>query len=217
MRDRVLLVVLPGSSGRAAVLRRLGAELEHEIAVLVPSEDRERSAWAADIVGQELVLTYDGKISDVAAARNAVDAWSCGKRRVAGVMCYDAFGLDTAAELAAALGVPGSPAPMVRICSDKLGFRAACAANGLPAIRHAECTPALVDAICSGDAEWPFPSILKPRSGAGSFYVSKVAGAAELRAEFDALGLAMQAEASTTPFAASGFVLEEFIDGVEVA
>eukprot|EP01063_Lacrimia_lanifica_P019363 TRINITY_DN2654_c0_g3_i1.p1 TRINITY_DN2654_c0_g3~~TRINITY_DN2654_c0_g3_i1.p1 ORF type:complete len:479 (+),score=24.83 TRINITY_DN2654_c0_g3_i1:40-1476(+) len=218
-----LLVALPGAAGRLPVLERLKREYAPVVlAVLVPAEDLTRCGWAQEIVKADNFIESTGGADDVDAASAAIDAWMAdGKaeaKALAGVLCYDEFGLNLTANLCERYGLPGTRPSMLQTIRDKTRFRKVC--NHIPDVLSAQsrpCTADLVENIINGTQPWSFPSILKPRCGAGSWYVQQVDTRAELAAAYPEL-VERLTGSTTFPEAitSAGYLLEEMIVGQEV-
>ena len=232
----ILLIPYPGGTGRVAMLQRLIREMPHrEFAVLVPQELSHRYGWTREEVGSDNFLCYDGAPSGepIERALDVVMQWSK-VGRIAGILCYDEYGLELSARLCRSLGLVGTSPELLRVLRDKHAFRRACAVAGMRTVQHMPCNLEAVEAIASGAREWPFPSILKPRSGAGSECTLKVDSAADLRAAWasacakmgvaqpgaapNGAGLVGTVEWSTFDerIKRMGFVLEEFFEGIEI-
>eukprot|EP00040_Diaphanoeca_grandis_P032300 m.195467 g.195467 ORF g.195467 m.195467 type:complete len:501 (-) comp32569_c0_seq1:350-1852(-) len=218
--SKAMFVVLPGSVGRWAVLEKIQKRLAIdcvEVVVLIPQEDDLRSAWARKVVGDSNYITYDGVIADSPSAISRIDEWSStSQKSIAGVLCYDEFGLLLSAEICAHFQLPGTPPSIVKTIRDKQLFRNACDTAGLATVRHAKCTAHLVSQITSGKVPWQFPSILKPCAGAGSWCVMKIETSNDLGPIFSKLHRDFQASSYTDEIKHAGFVLEEFFIGQEV-
>jgi hypothetical protein len=183
-RRDILLIPYPGGSGRMSMLQRLVREMpDIEFAVLVPQELAYRYGWTREEVGTDNYLCYDGAPSGepVERALDVVLKWSK-VGRIAGILCYDEYGLELSARLTRGLGLVGTGVELLHVLRDKHTLRCACAAAGMRTLRHMPCDADAVEAIASGALAWPFPSILKPRSGAGSECTLKIDSAAQLRA-----------------------------------
>ena len=234
-RRQILLVPYPGGDGRVAMLQRLISAMPHlEFAVLLPDELSRRYGWTRAEVGADNFLCYEGAASGrpTEQALDAVLRWPK-RSRVAGILCYDEYGLELSSQLSLRLGLRGTSPQLLGVLRDKHAFRRACADAGMHTVRHMPCTQEAVEAIASGEREWPFPSILKPRSGAGSECVLKIETATGLRDGWATvcarMGVALPSTASRAALSGTvewstfderikqmGFVLEEFFDGVEV-
>ena len=219
MARQVLLVVLPGASGRLEVLRRLqsiAAGLGRELAVLVPAEDEARSAWARALC-PDGYIAYSAGIDDHAEAELAVRGWlAAGGAVLSGILCYDQFGLLLTSLMCSAFGLPSSHPEVVRVLCDKHRFRLACERAGLPSLRHSVCSAEFVRGVTSDARDWPFPSVLKPRAGAGSWHVSIVAAASELSRAHEEVAGGLERSAFARCAREAGVVIEEFFDGLEV-
>eukprot|EP00939_MAST-03C_sp_MAST-3C-sp1_P001289 g1289.t1 len=225
--DRFLLVVLPGASGRRVVLQRLRDTLLSErvdLAVLTPAEDMARAAWSVDVVGSRNIIRYKGRVQDTDKAKRAVSDWLEGRdtspptRRLAGIMCYDEFGLELAANLCESFDLPGSSSRVVAILRDKHCFRKVC--DNIPgtiSVKSVFLTPKVFEDIKAGVVPWTFPSIVKPRSGAGSWFVRRINSLAQLRKFYPQMSRDLAtSESVTLGIQKAGFVLEEIVVGKEV-
>jgi len=215
--DARLLVVLPGASGRCSLIKRLQA-IAH-ICVLVPDSHLKRSSWAKQLVGEDDWIEWVGETLAVDGAWTALNAWLSGvaARRIDGVFSYDEFGIELCAELCERLGLPCTPVGQMRILRDKLLFRERCTAAGIPAVRCATLSSDEdLDRILQADGGWRFPSVLKPRKGAGSWYMSKVDNAEDLRRLFAKLSQNLACGSFPQDIRDASFILEEYFDGAEV-
>uniref|UniRef100_A0A7S2PXE9 ATP-grasp domain-containing protein n=1 Tax=Zooxanthella nutricula TaxID=1333877 RepID=A0A7S2PXE9_9DINO len=212
----MLPVVLPGRAGRRPVLSRLRSFAR--VSVLVPSSELARSAWAKEVVDSGDWIEWAGTLGDIEKAEAAVQAWRCKNpsRSIAGIMSYDEFGVELCAHIGERLGVTCTPAEQIRAFRDKRLFRERCRAAGLPAVRFAQfATQEELERVLTGDA-WRFPCVLKPAKGAGSWHVTKVDDAEDLRRAFAAMGPAMREGGFPQEVKDAGFLLEEYFAGHEV-
>ena len=72
--------------------------------------------------------------------------------RIAGILCYDEYGLELSSKLCRALGLPGTSPELLGVLRDKHAFRRACADAGMSTVRHMACTQAAVESV-NGAAE----------------------------------------------------------------
>lgn len=213
-----LLVVLPGASGRRPVLERLQAI--STVTVLVPSSDAMRCSWARSLVSNDRWIEWQGTTEDLDGALSAVKAWISEDQAthcIDGAMTYDDFGTELCAHICDCLGLRGTPLESVRNLRNKHWFRERCAASHIPAAKHAALkTDEDLERLLSNGQEWPFPSVLKPLKGAGSWYITKVESAEELRQIWPSMLNRMQSGSFPADVRDAGFTLEEYFAGVEV-
>lgn len=132
--------------------------------------------------------------------------------RIAGVLCWNEMRMVQAAELAQALGLPGTPPENVMRCRDKHLTREALLANGVPqpasvlvgAVEEAQRTAALIG----------YPVIVKPRDMGASYGVSLVHNPEQLAV---AVGHAQSSRVKDVPEYERSVLIEEYMDGPEVS
>jgi biotin carboxylase len=191
-----VLLLLPTATYRApdfvAAARALGAE------VVVASEQRQAMADAMD--DRAVVVP----LGDVEAGVAAVVALHR-RAPVDAVVAVDDQGVLVAALAAAAIGLPHNPAAAVAATRDKAVMRRALAAHGVP-------QPAFAIARTPGDvagavAEVGLPCVVKP--------VGLSASRGVIRA--DDADAALAAARRVWTITDGALVVEEYVDGVEVA
>ena len=204
---------------------------------MCPAEERENSAWVAELIPADCFLTYGETDSvneynaqgcgtmtaageeQITSAMATLRQWEAQRegRRIGGIACSDDFGLQLQTELCNRLGVPGTHPDLMRVVRDKLYFREACDLAGIYTVQRADVTDEFVTAVSSGNTMFPFPAIMKPRSGAGSFHISRLESAADFREAWDHI---QDAYSTATDLDKAlfegGFVLEEFFVGQEI-
>ncbi len=129
-----------------------------------------------------------------------------------GVLCWDEARILPAAEVADALGLPGSGAAAVERCRDKHLTRQALAAAGVPqpeSVLVADVESALAAADRIG-----YPVVLKPRALAASLGVVLVKDADALRAGFS---FARDTTVPEAPAYDVSVLVEEYARGPEVS
>ncbi|CAK9058984.1 unnamed protein product [Durusdinium trenchii] len=210
-----LLIILPGGSGREAVLRRILATLDRPVAVLVPRRLQEASAWAKPLCSAWI----ECERLDPEEAWTAVSEWMARTRqRVAGCTTWDEWGIEICAYLCAAerLNLPYTPLATVRQVRNKVRFREACGKAGVPTPRfaNAHTEDELLRVL---EKDWSYPLILKPARGAGSYYCRKVEAKDELLEVFAAFDGQLRSEGKTPEEdVRGGWILEEWFSGWEV-
>eukprot|EP00927_Polykrikos_kofoidii_P071187 TRINITY_DN67494_c0_g1_i1.p1 TRINITY_DN67494_c0_g1~~TRINITY_DN67494_c0_g1_i1.p1 ORF type:complete len:495 (+),score=78.34 TRINITY_DN67494_c0_g1_i1:63-1487(+) len=220
---QTLLVVLPGNEGRRPLLNDM--QRSARICVLAPSVESWRYRWSLAEVGADSYIEWDGPSGDPGCAFSAVEDWliasddsalDAGKaRHFDGVLSYDEFGLEICAFIVDRLGLPGTPLNTIAALREKLLFRDACAAAGVPGPRYARIrTEADLDNIEKD--QWPFPSILKPVKGGGSWHVQRVDSLEECRRVYAQLSVEMRDGPFPQEIRDAGFIIEEFFVGHEV-
>jgi biotin carboxylase len=129
-----------------------------------------------------------------------------------GVLCWDEARIQAAAEIAAALHLPGPTPTAIRNCRDKHLTRVALSAAAVaqPAsVLVADLSEALTAAERIG-----YPVVLKPRALAASLGVVLVHDAAELTRQF---GFARDTTVPGAPHYDVSVLVEEFADGPEIS
>jgi carbamoylphosphate synthase large subunit len=129
-----------------------------------------------------------------------------------GVLCYDEMRIWNAARIAEALGVPSSSSEAILACRDKRLTRQLMADADPDAVRSIPVS----DAVGAHRAaeQIGYPVVLKPRALAGSEGVVRVDGPDELEEQF---AFATQAHFVEVPKYSEGVLVEEYLDGPEVA
>ncbi|WP_030407290.1 ATP-grasp domain-containing protein [Streptomyces albus] len=146
--------------------------------------------------------------ADVAAMARAVRGLP-----VEGVLTWDDTRVVQTAELAALLGLPGTPPQAALACRDKRATREALAAAGVPQARSVAVS-SLPQARAAA-AQVGYPLVLKPRALNASTGVVRVAAPDGLARAFR---LARGATAPGVVEVAPGDVLvEEYLDGPEIS
>jgi biotin carboxylase len=131
---------------------------------------------------------------------------------VDGVLCWDEARIQAAADVSAALGLPGPTPSAIARCRDKHLTRTALAAAGVPqpgSVLVSDVTEALAAAERIG-----YPVVLKPRALAASLGVVLVADADALRAQFD---FAHDTTVPGAPHHDDSVLVEEYATGPEIS
>jgi biotin carboxylase len=163
----------------------------------------EAPTWQVSLVDAHLTLPDLG----AAGLRTALTA--ARRRRVAGVFTYIEKALPLVAALTAALGLPGPTARAAALCLDKPAQRRHLASCRVPVPRF-EVTRKIAG-IAAAAARVGYPCVLKAQRGTGSAGVVLARDPAELPA---ATGLLLESPGARE---ASGFLVEEYLDGPEVS
>mmetsp|Transcript_21767 Transcript_21767/g.26424 ORF Transcript_21767/g.26424 Transcript_21767/m.26424 type:complete len:347 (+) Transcript_21767:797-1837(+) len=131
-------------------------------------------------------------------------------------MCYDEYGVELSSYLCEKFCLPGTPFGTMRMFRNKLAFRNACSEAGLCSIRykHIKSEADINDVL--QDKDWPFPSVLKPRKGAGSWHVHKIENRSDLLKIYHSLDENLRAGYFPVNIKDAGFLLEEYFEGAEV-
>ncbi|MGH3550728.1 MAG: ATP-grasp domain-containing protein [Pseudonocardiaceae bacterium] len=132
-----------------------------------------------------------------------------------GVVTFWDHGVLPAAKVAQALGLPGDAASAARV-RNKAAMREALGEYGVPGPAFAKVSDWAQ--LRDGSARIGFPAIYKPTGAAGSAGVVRIDCAADLRSAFDNARRYVNPERD--PFFAyypHEFVLEEFVEGLEVS
>ncbi|MDQ6774426.1 MAG: ATP-grasp domain-containing protein [Candidatus Dormibacteraeota bacterium] len=201
-RDPVVLVVGSGAQRYREYLLTSMASHHH---LWLLSE--QLPTWqAALLAGNTVVDVLDPQALVQAATEVATS------RPVRGVVCYDEALILSAAEVVAALGLPGMSPETVTNCRDKLLTREVLSRAGIPqpcSIRvHSLADAALVAAGIG------YPVVLKPRNLGASEGVVKVNHASELA---DAFRVTWSSGKPDLPASEWGVLVEEFLDGPEIS
>jgi argininosuccinate lyase len=161
-----LLLVESNSTGTGRLFARRARELGVEPVLLAADTDRYPYAGADGVP----VLRVD--TSDPDAVRAAAGP------SVVGVTTSSEYYLPVAAEVAAALGLPGPAWEAVDRCRDKANQRRDASAHGLPVPGHVVAST-VAEAVAGADLlGWPV--VVKPVTGSGSVGVRRCAGRAEV-------------------------------------
>jgi biotin carboxylase len=131
---------------------------------------------------------------------------------LAGVLTYDEFSVESAARVAAELGLPGLPPAVADRCRDKRQMRAAFEAAGV-------ASPVSVAATTLSEAEAAaartgYPLVLKPVALAGSIGVVLVRNPGELGEAYRKCRASGRAEYGAV---SDAILVEEYVDGPEVS
>jgi biotin carboxylase len=174
----------------------------------------ELPAWAVPYVDGYV----EGSTDTAAAMRDTIDALR--ERHVSdafdGVVTFWDHGVVPAAEVAAALGLPGPSVAAAHRARNKAAMRAALAAGDVPHPAFARTT-AWAD-VAAASERIGFPAIYKPTGGAGSAGVFRIDTADELRATFDRAAATVNPDTdSFFAYYPDEFVLEEYVEGTEVS
>jgi biotin carboxylase len=167
-----------------------------------------RPTWELPyIVGHTELDTQDTEamIAEARRLRESVE--------ISGLICYDESRIIYTAEVAHAVGLPTSSADSIRRCRDKHRTRVALAEAGVPqaashAVHSAEEAAQVAEQL-------GYPVVLKPRSMAASFGVSRVDSAADL-AEGYRLAMSIALPEEPTHYE-DAVLVEEFLDGPEIS
>ena len=213
---KTLLLVKLGNEGRLPFLQEFDKVVEN-IVGLVSTQEAKQAGWASELLHSMIV--YDEDLSsfdtDCGRALAAVKQWTEETgTKIDGVASYDEFGIELCSFLVAQLGAAGVPLATMQGFRDKLVFRQRCAAAGIPTVRFAGLSSAEDVETVVQDNSWKYPVVLKPRKGAGSWYVKKVAKPEDLMPTWKFLRERMMSEEKfPAEIRNSGFLLEEFFDG----
>eukprot|EP00927_Polykrikos_kofoidii_P008825 TRINITY_DN13688_c2_g1_i1.p1 TRINITY_DN13688_c2_g1~~TRINITY_DN13688_c2_g1_i1.p1 ORF type:complete len:476 (-),score=81.58 TRINITY_DN13688_c2_g1_i1:49-1425(-) len=221
-----LLIVSPGADGRRPMLKRL--QRISNVCVLVSSEEQQRCGWTRAEVGADNYIEWDSSSGGVENAMRAIDSWLGGGaamtadpsalssgRRIDGAMSYDEFGIEACALVVEHLGLLGTPSETLRMLRDKSRFRERCAAAGVPGPRYVVVRSEIdLDTILADN--WPFPCVIKPVKGSGSWHVQRVDSPEELRCVYSRLVVEMRDGSFPQDIRDAGFMIEEYITGHEV-
>jgi len=129
------------------------------------------------------------------------------EHRVHGVVPLSDYGVQTAAEVAAALGLPGNSPEVARNATSKARMRRLWEKAGVPSTRF-RVVRDLDGAIAATHELGTWPLIFKPADsrGGGSRGISRVDDASQIRAAL---------EFAQSFYADKDVVIEEFLDGIE--
>lgn len=177
MTDQRPLLVIIGTGGkdyREYLLRSIGRE--YRVHLITGAEP----VWERDyITGWSIVDMAETVAADemTAAARALAPT-----DHIAGILAWDEARIFQAAQVAAALGLPGSDPDSVMRCRDKHLTRQAMAAAGIPQPEFVLATSP--DEALAAAAKIGYPVVLKPRALAASLGVVRVDNADELASRF---------------------------------
>lgn len=203
----LLVVSSQSQDSREPFLQSISAHYRVWLFVGGPGRDAEITWEKPYIAGHTPVDTMDAEACVRAAL--ALDA----VHPVAGVMCYDEPRVVTAAEVAQALGLPGSPPEAVARCRDKEATRRALDLAGVPQPRSAAVASA-AEALEVADS-WGYPVVVKPRNQACGFGVVRVTAPDALPAAWAGAAGIGWPEAPAHPDRA--VLVEECVEGPEIS
>lgn len=147
-------------------------------------------------------------VVDTGSATAVQDACRALDGPVAGVTSSSEYFVATAAEAAAALGLPHPDPEAIRSCRDKAGQRERLLYAGLPVPGFAAArTP---DEAAAAAVRIGLPVVVKPVAGSGSIATRLCADAAEARA---AAAVVLEGDPGLPPQRAA--LVEEYLDGPE--
>ncbi|HEX4788906.1 MAG TPA: ATP-grasp domain-containing protein [Actinospica sp.] len=205
--SRLLLVSTLAPSSRVPLLEAFAER--HRVWMLTGGVGRPSSpSWeGAYLEGHTAVDTRDA--AAVIEAARVLHA----REPLAGVVCCDETRLVSAARVAEALGLPGSPPEAVAACRDKYRTRAALAARGVSRVRCLSVRSA--DEARRAAAEIGYPVVVKPRDQCNSHGVTRVDDPAAIAEAYARAAHAPWAEmAHEQPDAV---LVEEYLDGPEIS
>lgn len=168
-----LLLVKTGGSGRRRVLKSLSNTANLRIVCMSETEN-----WAAPYVSEWLIDPMTDHVRGLAHVREYIATHNV---HFDGVLSYDEYGVELAAHLASALGLPGILPANIDVIRNKLALRQLCLARGVPSpavlrvngdgvfVRDVAHLTELLEA-----AELSFPLVVKPTHGAGKYSVRRV-------------------------------------------
>lgn len=168
--------------------------------------DRDAGWEKPYIIGNTVVTTLDAP-GMVAAAR----ALPAGVR-IDGVLCWDELRMVHAAQVAQALGLPGTDPESAGRCRDKHLTRNALAANGVP--QPVSVLVGALDEAGETAKSIGYPVIVKPRALGASYGVSLAHDETQLPAAF---AHAESAREDGVPVFERGVLIEEYMRGPEVS
>jgi biotin carboxylase len=168
--------------------------------------DRDANWEKPFIIGNTVVPTLDAKA--MAAAARALPSHV----KIDGVLCWDEIRMVHTAELAQALGLPGTAPENAGRCRDKHLTRKALAAAKVPQ-PSSTLVGSLEEAQKAADSIG-YPVIVKPRALGASYGVSLAHDATQLPAAF---AHAESAREDGVPVFESGVLIEEYMRGPEVS
>ncbi len=169
--------------------------------------DADEPTWQSAYVERSTVVDQRNFAALLHAAGPVASAYP-----VAGVFSYDESMVHSAALLAEALGLPGSPPETVLACRDKATTRRILTAAGVPQPR---CRPVATarDAQRAADAIG-YPVVVKARGLAGSLGVVRADRPDDVAAAFRA---AATADYPGVPRYQDDVLVEEFLTGPEIS
>ncbi|HVE46065.1 MAG TPA: ATP-grasp domain-containing protein [Acidimicrobiales bacterium] len=132
--------------------------------------------------------------------------------RVDGVLTYDEFCVEAAAEVAMRLGLPHNDPGAARRCRDKASMRKALAAAAVPSARSIPVVD--VAGATAAASALGYPVVLKPSALAGSIGVVRVDHPDDLAGRF---AESRSASHGTYGASTSAMLVEEYLDGPEVS
>ncbi|MFE2426892.1 ATP-grasp domain-containing protein [Streptomyces sp. NPDC059373] len=197
------VLLIAGSSERAYREYGLAQIAEHFPIVLInPTEP----TWQLPYLTDHAVADTRDTDQLLAAARDLATHY-----RINGVLTWDEYAVLPAAELTAALGLPGNTPAAVAACRDKATTRRLLAHHRVPSARSlpAETLP---QAARAAEAIG-YPVVLKPASHAGSIGVIRIDTPDRLPSGF---AFAAGAAAGQGP-EGTGVLVEEYLDGPEIS
>jgi biotin carboxylase len=168
--------------------------------------DREANWEKPYIIGNTVTDSLD--VNAMTAAARALPAHV----HIDGVLCWDEIKMVHAAELAQALGLPGTRPENAAQCRDKHLTRKALAAAGVPQ-PVSTLVGSLEEAGKAADSIG-YPVIVKPRALGASYGVSLAHDPAQLPAAF---AHANSAREDGVPVFGQGVLIEEYMRGPEVS
>ncbi|MFD1546313.1 ATP-grasp domain-containing protein [Nonomuraea guangzhouensis] len=199
---RCLAFIEANTTGTGMMALRTARDLGLEPLFFTGRPERYRGLAGA---GAEVVLC---DTNDTAALRAAVARWA---DRLCGVTTTSDFYVAAAAELAAALGLPGNPPEVVRLCRDKGRMRRALAGAGVRQPRFEVITEP--GQVPSALARVGLPCVAKPVDGSGSEHVRLCESEEEA---LDHVGQVLAVRTNVRGQASAGAVLlEEYLRGPE--
>jgi biotin carboxylase len=159
------------------------------------------------LVGHTVVDTLDAE-AVIAAARELAET-----ETISGLVCFDEARIEATAVVAAALGLPTTPADAIAKCRDKHLTRQALDAAGVPQARSvAVRSPEQAAEVAE---RFGYPVVLKPRNLAASFGVRRVDSPEEVAVAYQ------KARGVTLPEAPAyyedGVLVEEYLSGPEIS
>lgn len=171
--------------------------------VLVAPQEPE---WATPHIHTLVLGDPRDPLATLAALRDS------GPMGLAGVVTYDEFSVESAARVAAELGLRGSSPAAAARCRDKRQMRAAFEAAGVASpVSVAATTLAEVTAAAQRTS---FPLVLKPVDLAGSIGVVLVRQPNELREAYRRCRASGRAEYGAV---SNAILVEEYVEGPEVS
>ncbi|MFC9507733.1 ATP-grasp domain-containing protein [Streptomyces sp. NPDC057002] len=199
MKDSVLVIGTGFQHFREYALRGLAQRYR---VVLVGQSPLE---WELPYVAEYREADLQEEAAILAAAEELA-----ARNRIVGVVTWDEWLVEQAAEIGALLGVRSMPTGAARSCRDKATQRARFQEEGVPSARF-HLAASVAEAVAAAD-ELGYPVVVKPRGQAASIAVTIVHGEAELREAFEVV------RGAESPSIGDGLVLvEEFLSGPEIA